>query len=48
MVATLGVPVAEYWRWELLTLVNLVVAVILAVTGIGSGYPRRPPAAPDH
>ena len=38
MVATLGVPVADYWNWQLLTLVNLVVAPFLAVTGIGCGY----------
>ena len=38
MVATLGVPVADYWHWQLLTLVNLVVAPLLAITGIGCGY----------
>lgn len=38
MVATLGVPVADYWHWQLLTLVNLLVAPILAITGIGCGY----------
>jgi NhaC family Na+:H+ antiporter len=38
MVATLGVPVAEYWHWQLLTLVNFVVAPLLAITGIGCAY----------
>ncbi|MEE4299122.1 MAG: Na+/H+ antiporter NhaC family protein [Pseudomonadales bacterium] len=38
MVATLGVPVADYWHWQLLTLVNLIVAPVLAITGIGCGY----------
>ncbi|HEB54080.1 MAG TPA: sodium:proton antiporter [bacterium] len=38
MVATLGVPVADYWRWELLTLANLVIAPLLAITGIGCAY----------
>lgn len=41
MVATLGVPVAEYWRWELLTLFNFVVAPTLAITGIGCFYGEK-------
>ncbi|MCB9877747.1 MAG: sodium:proton antiporter [Planctomycetes bacterium] len=41
MVATLGVGVADYWRWQVLTLANLVVAPLLALTGVGCGYPRR-------
>ena len=41
MVATLGVPVSAYWNWQLLTLINLVVAPTLAVTGIGCWYGRR-------
>lgn len=45
MVATLGVPVADYWRWEVLTLVNLVLAPLLAVTGIGCFYGEPPPAS---
>nr|HQV32509.1 Na+/H+ antiporter NhaC [Calditrichia bacterium] len=35
MVATLGVPVAEYWPWQFLSLINFAVAPLLAVTGIG-------------
>jgi len=38
MVATLGVPVAAYWPWQILTLTNLVVAPLLAITGIGCFY----------
>ncbi|MEQ9103534.1 MAG: Na+/H+ antiporter NhaC family protein [Rhodothermales bacterium] len=34
MVATLGVPWAAYWPWQLMTLINLVVAALLAITGI--------------
>ena len=34
MVASLGVPFGEYWYWQLLTLINLVVAALLAITGI--------------
>ncbi len=41
MVATLGIPVAEYWRWELLTLFNFVVAPTLAITGIGCFYGEK-------
>ncbi|MGE3342232.1 MAG: Na+/H+ antiporter NhaC family protein [Vicinamibacterales bacterium] len=35
MVATLGVPVAAYWQWELLTLSNLIIAPILVLAGVG-------------
>lgn len=35
MVLTLGVPFAEYWQWQILSLVNIIVAVLFAVTGIG-------------
>jgi NhaC family Na+:H+ antiporter len=38
MVATLGVSVGDYWHWQVLTLANLVVAPLLAVTGIGCFY----------
>ncbi len=41
MVATLGVPVAEFWRWEVLTLANLVIAPLWVVLGIGLGRQRR-------
>jgi len=38
MVATLGVSVADYWHWQLLSLGNFVVAPLLAITGIGCFY----------
>ena len=38
MVATLGVPFGTYWHWQLLSLINLLVAPLLAVTGIGCFY----------
>ena len=38
MVATLGVPVADYWHWQFLSLINFVVAITLAITGIGCFY----------
>ncbi|MFK7767263.1 MAG: Na+/H+ antiporter NhaC [Mariniblastus sp.] len=43
MVATLGVPLADYWHWQLLSLCNFGVAILLAVTGIGCFYqsPRK-------
>jgi hypothetical protein len=47
MVATLGVPVAEYWHWQLLSLTNFVVAALLAITGIGCFYGEGEPAAVD-
>ncbi len=38
MTATLGVAYQDYWHWQLLTLINLVVAPTLALTGIGCFY----------
>ncbi|MFT4631601.1 MAG: NhaC family Na+:H+ antiporter [Candidatus Pseudothioglobus sp.] len=38
MVATLGVPVADYWHWQLLSLTNFIIAPLLAITGIGCFY----------
>lgn len=35
MVATLGVSVQDYWCWQLLSLINLVIAPLLAILGIG-------------
>jgi NhaC family Na+:H+ antiporter len=35
MVATLSVPFADYWPWQLLTLINLVLAPTFAILGIG-------------
>ncbi|MCJ8343158.1 MAG: Na+/H+ antiporter NhaC [Cetobacterium sp.] len=38
MSATLGIPVMDYNKWQLLTLFNIAVAVILAITGKGCFY----------
>ncbi|MCP4725340.1 MAG: Na+/H+ antiporter NhaC [bacterium] len=38
MVATLGIPLSEYWNWQFLTVINFVIAPLLAVTGIGCFY----------
>ena len=39
MVATLGVPVQEYWPWQFLTLANLFIAPLITILGIG--YARK-------
>jgi NhaC family Na+:H+ antiporter len=41
MGATLGVPASDYWHWQFLSLINFVVAITLAITGIGCFYPDR-------
>lgn len=38
MVATLGVPFQEYWHWQFLSLINFIVAPVLAIIGIGCFY----------
>lgn len=38
MVATLGVPYVEYWNWQFLTWINLVIAPLIAILGIGCFY----------
>ncbi|MEQ9437412.1 MAG: Na+/H+ antiporter NhaC family protein [Cyclobacteriaceae bacterium] len=43
MVATLGVPFSSYWHWQLLSLINLIVAPVLAITGIGCFYGESKP-----
>ena len=40
VVATLGVPLADYWHWQLLTLINIIVAPLLAILGIGCFYKK--------
>lgn len=40
MSATLGVPFAEYWHWQLLSLFNLIIAPSLAILGIGCFHPK--------
>ncbi len=34
-VSTLGVPYSDFWHWQLLSLINMVIAPLLAITGIG-------------
>ncbi len=34
-VSILGVPYSQFWHWQLLSLINLVIAPLLALTGIG-------------
>jgi NhaC family Na+:H+ antiporter len=38
MVSVMGVAVGDYWCWQLLTLINLLIAPLLAITGIGCFY----------
>ena len=35
MVSVMGVAVGEYWCWQLLTLINLLIAPLLAILGVG-------------
>ena len=41
MTATLGVPFSDYWHWQILSITNLVIAPILAVTGWGCFYKKQ-------
>ena len=49
IVATLGVPHSDYWHWQLLSLINLVIAPLFALTGIGCYYNEKnqPGEQPD-
>jgi Na+:H+ antiporter, NhaC family len=38
MVATLGVPWADYWHWQFLSLLNLLIAPGIAILGVGCFY----------
>jgi NhaC family Na+:H+ antiporter len=38
MVSVMGVTVGDYWNWQLLSLINLIVAPLLAILGIGCFY----------
>ena len=38
MVSVMGIPVGEYWCWQLLSLINLLIAPLLAIMGIGCFY----------
>jgi len=41
MVATLGVSYADYWHWQFLSLINLVIAPLIAILGIGCFYRKK-------
>jgi NhaC family Na+:H+ antiporter len=41
IVATLGLPVADYWQWQFLSLINFMIAPALAITGIGCFYNEK-------
>lgn len=41
MTATLGVPFSDYWHWQILSLTNLVIAPVLAITGWGCFYKKN-------
>lgn len=38
VVGTLGVSYADYWHWQLLSIINIFIAPILAIAGIGCFY----------
>ncbi len=48
IVATLGVPHSDYWHWQLISLINLVIAPLFALTGTGCYYneKRKPGEGP--
>jgi Na+:H+ antiporter, NhaC family len=41
IVPTFGVPVADYWHWQFLSLINFIIAPALAITGIGCFYKQK-------
>ncbi|EAR02505.1 Na+/H+ antiporter NhaC [Maribacter sp. HTCC2170] len=41
MVATLGVAFEDYWHWQLLSLINIAMAPLLAILGIGCFYKKE-------
>jgi len=41
MVATLGVSFTDYWYWQLLSLINIVIAPLIAILGIGCFYKKK-------
>lgn len=43
MVQTLGVPFADYWHWQLLSLINIGMAYFLALTGWGLIWAKEKP-----
>ena len=41
MVATLGVSFGDYWHWQLLSLVNIIIAPLIVILGIGCFYKNK-------
>ena len=41
MVATLGVSFADYWHWQLLSLINIIIAPLIVILGIGCFYKKK-------
>jgi NhaC family Na+:H+ antiporter len=41
MVATLGVSFTDYWNWQLLSLINIIIAPLIAILGIGCFYKKK-------
>ncbi|MDY8137753.1 Na+/H+ antiporter NhaC [Aquimarina sp. 2201CG5-10] len=41
MSTTLGVNFEDYWHWQLLSLINLIIAPLLAILGIGCFYDKK-------
>ena len=41
MVSVMGVAVGDYWYWQLLSLINLLIAPLIAILGIGCFYNKK-------
>jgi len=41
MVSVMGVAVGDYWYWQLLSLINLLIAPLLVFIGVGCFYNRK-------
>lgn len=41
MVVTLGVSYSDYWHWQLLSIINLIIAPTIAILGIGCFYKKK-------
>ena len=47
MVSVLGVAVGDYWYWQFLSLINLIIAPLLALLGIGCFYKKKGTSAKE-
>jgi len=41
MVSVMGIAVGDYWHWQLLSLINLIIAPLLAILGVGCFYKKK-------